>query len=685
MTRTQPFRAQRGDWAQAGLVAISLFALYAATAPRTIALEDDGLFVLSSYFLGVEHPPGFPLYTLFGKLSTLLPFGSVAYRVHLLSGLFGGLACGLLWMCARTLLEPRLAAYVAAFALGLSPVFWSQALIAEVYTFNTVFFAGVLYLGLRACPPGAGGGTAAGGQALLPWMALLFGLSLSNHWPLMLLVAPAFAILLWPLHRDALRGLVKLLVLLVLGLTPYGWLVLRSWMAVPINFDGPLESLAEFWFFVSRAGYAHVDQSVSADWLDRLKFARFMGAQLFHQFAVLGTALAAAGFAVQWRALGARVAVALTTAFLMPSFVLLLMLGFNYDAIGKHTFHVYPLPSYAVLALWMALGVAWLAERFALRPAAAVACGAAPLLIMAALGARSNLLADYDWAARYADAVLGTVPKDAIVFARGDADLLPLSYFHLIENSRPDITLYHARGLVLGNRLFHPLRTTEAQMARALREFVEGAASPVVFTSEFYSGNARRDRWLFSEVDRSSRDPDKVTLDIPERALQFLEESVLRIDERNAWIAFHQDELRRRYAMLLGQRLRRGEALDERSSRHLRALSEDFFGAIGLAEGLMSNKSGYSAGAVADMLERARALMPADVSKATRSKFFFLRGLARLDLHDRAGAIGDFQAAFALWPVEDNPAVGPLTDHYLARDDKAALATLRQRVATSRR
>src|SRR3954463_14613703 len=124
---THSFTPRRSDWLQAGLVALVLFCLYALTAPRSVALEDDGLFVLSSYFLGIEHPPGYPLHTLLGKLFTLLPFGSVAYRVHLLSTLFGALSCALLWMCARTLVEGRAPAWLAALGLGLAPVFWSQS------------------------------------------------------------------------------------------------------------------------------------------------------------------------------------------------------------------------------------------------------------------------------------------------------------------------------------------------------------------------------------------------------------------------------------------------------------------------------------------------------------------------------------------------------------------------------
>ena len=93
-------RAARADWIAAGAVALAMFALYAATAPRTVGLEDDSLFVLSSYFLGVEHPPGYPIFTLIGHLFTHLPVGSIAYRVHLASALFGALSCAAAWLCA---------------------------------------------------------------------------------------------------------------------------------------------------------------------------------------------------------------------------------------------------------------------------------------------------------------------------------------------------------------------------------------------------------------------------------------------------------------------------------------------------------------------------------------------------------------------------------------------------------
>lgn len=91
----EPLAAPSGPrfpgWVQPLLLVSALLVLYGWSAPRTVALEDDGLFLLAAYFNGVAHPPGYPLYTLLAHLITYLPLGSVAWRVHLLSGIFGAL------------------------------------------------------------------------------------------------------------------------------------------------------------------------------------------------------------------------------------------------------------------------------------------------------------------------------------------------------------------------------------------------------------------------------------------------------------------------------------------------------------------------------------------------------------------------------------------------------------------
>lgn len=676
LARAEPFRPARADWLQAGIVAAALFALYAASSPRTVAAEDDGLFVLSSYFLGIEHPPGYPLHTLLGKLFTLLPFGSVAYRVHLLSALAGALTGGAVWMCARALIEGRIPAYLAVFGLGLSRTFWSQAIIAEVYTLNTFFLFVLVWMGLRACPREG----PASGRLALPAMAFVFGLSLANHWPLMLLVAPAFAILLWPRAREALKQAPVLAVLFVLGLTPYAWMVLLSWAGLPISFYGPIESFREFWFVVSRAGYAEVDVSYSATWIDRIKFLGFMGSELVVQFALAGTLVAGAGYAVQWQAWGRRLSWFFTLGFLGPSVVLLLLLGFDYDSKHKHMFLVYLLPAYGIAALWMALGFAWLARRVALRPAVGGAACAALLGPIFVVGCQSNLRAGYDWTARYADAVLRSLPEGAVLFARSELDLAPIAYFHMVEGRRPDITIYQVQGLTLGNRLFHPLRTSEETARVRIRAQIDRESGPVVFTQGFPPGYARRDHWLYVAVDRSSGDPDRVTIDVPEDLVRFFEDSLIAEPETNAWAAFVQGELRRNYGRLLAESLPRAQRPDPRAGRHLEALSRDFFGALGVVEGLLANKQGYSAEQAVRFLDNAWQLMPPDAAKNHRARFFELRGYLRLGQGDERGAVDDLETAISIWPLKSNGAVSALTDLYTKAGDENAVKAMQARL-----
>lgn len=639
----------RSDRLHAALVAGALFTLYALTASHSVGLEDDGLFILASYFLGVAHPPGYPLFTLIGHLFSQLPVGSVAYRVHLASALFGALSGAAVWLCARQLGLARLPAWLAAFVLGLSPVFWSQSIVAEVYTLNTFFFLILAWLALRPAPP-------------LPWIALLFGLSLSNHWPLMLLVAPAFAALLWPLRHEIARRAWLLAGLALLGVLPYAWMVWRSLAPLPISFYGPLGSLSEIWYFVSRAGYAAADRSEAAGALDRIQFFGFLAGQLAWQLAGLGAALAAIGCVVQWRRFGRGISAFLTIAFLMPSVGLLVLLRFEYNVLTKHVFHVYPLPSYAVAALWAGLGLAWLAERYAWR---AVSAGAAAALVLGAslaAGARVNIFADHDWGARYGRTLLAMFPPHAVVLTRGEADLGVLAYYHMIENVRPDLTLYQTKGLVLGNRLFNPVFTDADSRRRIVGELIERENAPVVFTLEYFGVYARVDHWLYYQVDKTSRDAAKVTVDIPEPAALFFERHVAQANHRNAWVAYLQSQMRRGYGEALAGTLQRGRAPDQRTQRHLELLGRDFYGALGVAEGLIRHPQGYSVGEVSRFLERARELMPGDAPKDERARFFHLRGAMRAGMGDKAGAQRDFEAALSVWPARDNPAAQALEE-----------------------
>lgn len=68
------------------LVFFSSFFVYLLTLYPTVGTEDSGELITSAATLDIAHPPGYPLYTLLGKLFTIIiPFGNIGWRVNLMS------------------------------------------------------------------------------------------------------------------------------------------------------------------------------------------------------------------------------------------------------------------------------------------------------------------------------------------------------------------------------------------------------------------------------------------------------------------------------------------------------------------------------------------------------------------------------------------------------------------------
>src|SRR5208337_4467782 len=62
---------------------IAIFQLYLYTTFPAFKNDDSPETITSAYTLGISHPPGYPLFTLAGKVFSLLPVGSPAFRVNL--------------------------------------------------------------------------------------------------------------------------------------------------------------------------------------------------------------------------------------------------------------------------------------------------------------------------------------------------------------------------------------------------------------------------------------------------------------------------------------------------------------------------------------------------------------------------------------------------------------------------
>ncbi len=199
---------RRTDWKAFWIVLAATFGVYFYTLAPTLTLEDSGELAVASDYLGVPHPPGYPIWTLVTWFFQWV-FHWVTYNGHpnpawsvgLSSAVAGAGACALLALLISrsgadllrsvpALTEKigfqtenvlcLLAGISGGLLLAFSPVLWSQSVIVEVYSLNALFQMIVLLLiYMWMCRPKS--------DLLLYVAAFLFGLGLTNHQTLLFL------------------------------------------------------------------------------------------------------------------------------------------------------------------------------------------------------------------------------------------------------------------------------------------------------------------------------------------------------------------------------------------------------------------------------------------------------------------------------------------------------------------
>ena len=126
------------------LVGIGALGVFLRTLAPDILYGDSSEFQTLAYTLGVAHPTGYWAYTLIGRLFGYLPFGTMAWRINLLSAVAAAGTVAGVFLLGCYVTKRRLAAILGSFALLMSYTFWGQAVIAEVYTLGTLWWVMVM-------------------------------------------------------------------------------------------------------------------------------------------------------------------------------------------------------------------------------------------------------------------------------------------------------------------------------------------------------------------------------------------------------------------------------------------------------------------------------------------------------------------------------------------------------------
>ena len=332
--------------------------LYLATlAPTVVTIFDDSLELqLAVPTLAIIHPTGYPLYELLAWLTArLVPLGDAAYRVNLFSALAAAAAVTLFYLTARRLAAGQIPALAAAFLLAASPVWWSQATIAEVYAFQGAITLFILYAFLRWGEEHdltqRRKGAESHEETWLTLGALGVGMGLAHHRLTFLLLPGLLVYALW-IDKSLFitpRRWGKPLLAMALPLATYALLPLRAHVG---SLDGSYQEIG-FWGWIAGGGYGAafifdnpfgIDRSLS----DLLTIAR-------DQFGWLGVAVML--LSLPWWFRHSRRATLLA---------LIALADLAFASVYKvQDIQVFLIPLFLVMALWIALGLdaVWRAAR----------------------------------------------------------------------------------------------------------------------------------------------------------------------------------------------------------------------------------------------------------------------------------------------------------------------------------
>ena len=243
---------------------LASFAVYLSTISSFSAFGDSPEFVTAAATLGVPHAPGYPLYTMIAHACTKLPWGTIAWRVNLVSAVFASLAVGLTYMITTYVVRqifPKLkpffvvcTSFAGAMILAFSSVFWLNAIVAEVFSLNCFFAALLIYLILVWREKRLNGTTSA--KKWFYVFAFTAGFSMTNHYTIGFLLF-GFVYLIYRTDKDYLIDwniILPATAAFVFGLAPFLYLPWSAMHSPGLSWGDP-GSWSGFWQVVSRGDF----------------------------------------------------------------------------------------------------------------------------------------------------------------------------------------------------------------------------------------------------------------------------------------------------------------------------------------------------------------------------------------------------------------------------------------------
>lgn len=433
------------------LLLISLAYIYMSTIAPDLTWanrgSDGGDLITAAATNGIAHPSGYPLYLILARFFQILPVGSLAFRTNLMSVFFAILTALLVYVIVVRYLLVELNKYYiasiaglsAGYAIGLSPLFWSQAIITEVHTLHAFLIVLIVYLTIRPET------TVFQQPRLNRWRGLVYGLAAANHLTAILLIPGA--LVLNSLNHDSstpgIAGAIKKfsinwksageqVIWMLAGLLVYIMLPLRALKHPVINWGNPI-NLENFWWLVSGKIYRsyYLQNSLFSLWT-RIEAS---GSLILQQFGLIGIILGFSGLVILYKTSKLYI----FTIWIGVVFWITSLIYQSSDS------YIYFIPTIISFSIWIGIcvgfSITYLKEHKAILQVFFISFLIINLIV-GVIGNRENVDASQDArAGNFVKEVFSLAPENAIVFAEGDQAIFSLWYSHFALNERADLVV----------------------------------------------------------------------------------------------------------------------------------------------------------------------------------------------------------------------------------------------------
>lgn len=452
------------------LIFLITFLVYISTLAPTVTFEDSGDFISAVTTLGIAHPPGYPLYILLGKLFTFLPIKNIAYRVNLMSAVFASFTCIFIYLFSLQIQKKltrncvkdhdyfltQLTSVIISLSFAFGITFWSQALIAEVYTLNaffTVLFLVFVFKFLE--DPKIN-------YKYLLTASFIFGLSLGAHLTPVLYL-PLFALLFF-LSKEKIESnqLISGLAFTLLGVSVYLLIPLRATHNPPINWDYPT-NINNFIRLITRKDYSTFSFLARTPQVAIRQIKTAFYSLFVNQFTVYFWWLGIVGIwqliKINWR-IGVFFFLFLVT--ILGTFTILSNLPMK-THLEISIRDVLFIPAYLIYSIFIGLGLKWfissgstIITKYKYQVSFSklwnffilLICISIPAIILATHYEEVDK-SRYYFAIDLGNALLDTAEKNAIIFLKDDLHIFPTCYLQIVERKREDVTVISVNKLLV--------------------------------------------------------------------------------------------------------------------------------------------------------------------------------------------------------------------------------------------